>query len=203
MKELLYWVVGWITRIHHYILRLNDAFEYNFTDKELHFLIIGILGMGFIFAIYPVFKWLANRNHIMTITFIYAFTLIIVITFAIEIGQKVTNSGNMEFADIMMGVMGFVLMYTVFATVRQIWKAICKLIRGSQTPERRTHRASKLYEDEDEYEDADEDEDEVDFVEIDLSDCEDGSAERTELKDVDELARLERLIELEALEDED
>lgn len=149
MKELLYWIVGWITRIHHYILRLNDAFEYHFSDKELHFLIIGILGMGFIFAIYPVFKWLADRNHIMTITFIYAFTLIIVITFAIEIGQKVTNSGNMEFADIMMGVIGFVLMYTVFATVRQICKAIWRLIRGQKAPERRrAHEEPEVYEEE-------------------------------------------------------
>lgn len=129
MKELLYWIVGWITRIHNYILRLNDAYEYNFTDKELHFLVIGILGMAFIFAIYPVFKRLADRGHIMTITFIYAFTLIIVITFAIEIGQKVTNTGNMEFADIVMGVFGFVLMYTVFAVVRQICKAIAELCR--------------------------------------------------------------------------
>lgn len=129
MKELLYWVVGWITRIHNYILRLNDAYEYNFTDKELHFFVIGILGMGLIFAIYPFFKWLADRDHIMTITFIYAFTLIIVITFAIEIGQKVTNTGNMEFADIVMGVFGFVLMYSVFAVIRQICKAIAELCR--------------------------------------------------------------------------
>lgn len=129
MKELLYGIIGWITQIHNYILRLNDAYEYNFTDKELHFLVIGILGMVLIFAIYPVFKWLADRDHIMTITFIYAFTLIIVITFAIEIGQKVTHTGNMEFADIVMGVFGFVLMYAVFAVIRQICKAIADLIR--------------------------------------------------------------------------
>lgn len=129
MKELLYGIIGWITQIHNYILRLNDAYEYNFTDKELHFLVIGILGMALIFAIYPVFKWLADRDHIMTITFIYAFTLIIVITFAIEIGQKVTHTGNMEFADIVMGVFGFVLMYAVFAVIRQICKAIADLIR--------------------------------------------------------------------------
>ena len=127
MKELLYWIVGWITRIHNYILRWNDAYEYNFSDKELHFLVIGVLGMALIFAIYPVFRWLANRNHIMTITFIYVFTLIIVITFAIEIGQKVTHTGNMEFADIMVGVLGFMLMYVIFAVIRQICKAIHRL----------------------------------------------------------------------------
>lgn len=124
MKELLYWIVGWITKIHNYILHLNDAYEYNFTDKELHFLVVGFLGMGFIFVVYPVFKWLANRNHIMTIVWIYVFTLIIVITFAIEIGQKVTNSGNMEFDDIMTGVLGFIAMFFVFAVGREIYKVI-------------------------------------------------------------------------------
>lgn len=132
MKALLYWIVGWITRIHNYILRLNDAYEYNFTDKELHFLVIGVLGMALILAVYPVFKWLANREHIMTITFIYVFTLIIVITFAIEIGQKVTNTGNMEFADIMTGVLGFMMMYFIFAVVRKICKAIHRTLEKSK-----------------------------------------------------------------------
>ena len=44
MKELLYWIVEWIAKIHSHILRLNDAYEYNFTDKELHFLVIGMMG---------------------------------------------------------------------------------------------------------------------------------------------------------------
>ena len=104
MKELLYWIVEWIAKIHSHILRLNDAYEYNFTDKELHFLVIGMMGMGFIFVVYPVFKWLAKHEHVMVIAWIYVLTLIIVITFAIEIGQKVTGTGNMEFADIVMGV---------------------------------------------------------------------------------------------------
>ena len=51
MKELLYWIVEWIAKIHSHILRLNDAYEYNFTDKELHFLVIGMMGMGFIFVV--------------------------------------------------------------------------------------------------------------------------------------------------------
>lgn len=132
MKALLYWIVGWITKIHNYILRLNDAFEYDFSDKELHFLVIGMLGMVLIFMVYPVFRWLADRNHILTIAFIYVFTLIIVLTFAIEIGQKVTGSGSMEFADIMTGVLGFLLMYAVFALVRRICRSAGRL-RHRQT----------------------------------------------------------------------
>jgi len=132
MKEMLYWVVGWITKIHNYILHLNDAFEYNFTDKELHFLVVGVLGMGLVFGIYPIFRWLVQRNHVLTLTWIYVFTLIIVLTFAIEIGQKITHSGNMEFADIMTGVLGFVLMFFVFATIREVCRMILRLFSEKQ-----------------------------------------------------------------------
>ena len=114
MKELLYKIVGIVAKIHNYILSLNDAYEYNFSDKQLHFLVIGIMGLGLIFAIYPVFKWLAKHNHVMVIAWIYVFTLIVVITFAIEIGQKITHTGQMEFADIMFGLVGFLAMFFIY-----------------------------------------------------------------------------------------
>lgn len=135
MKELLYKIVEYIAKIHNYILRLNDSYEYNFTDKELHFLVIGLMGMGLIFVIYPLFKWLAKRNHVMVIAWIYVFTLIIVITFAIEIGQKVTNTGNMEFADIVTGVFGFVVMFFIFSMIREVYKLIRALGRGDKDDE--------------------------------------------------------------------
>ena len=113
-----------IAKIHNYILHLNDKFEYNFSDKDLHFLVIGLLGMAMIFVVYPVFKWLASKKHIMVIAWIYVFTLILVITFAIEIGQKISNTGSMELADIVLGVMGFIVMFAVFAAVRGIYHAV-------------------------------------------------------------------------------
>lgn len=84
---------------------------------------------------YPVFKWLAKHDHVMVIAWIYVLTLIIVITFAIEIGQKVTGTGNMEFADIVMGVFGFIVMFLVFSVVRGIYKLIRNLIRGDRKDE--------------------------------------------------------------------
>lgn len=132
LKELLYIVVKGIARIHDYIMRLNDSYEYDFSDKELHFLIIGFLGMGMIFVVYPVFKWLAKRNHIMTISWIYVVTLIVVITFAIEIGQKVTGTGAMEFADIMFGVLGFIVFYIIFAAIREIFHLIKGWIKANK-----------------------------------------------------------------------
>ena len=85
--------------------------------------------MAFIFIVYPVFKWLAKHNHVMVIAWIYVFTLILVITFAIEIGQKVTNTGAMEFADIVFGVVGFVVMFFIFSIVREIYHLIYRLVK--------------------------------------------------------------------------
>jgi hypothetical protein len=132
MKSFLYGIVEWIARIHTYLLGLNDACEYNFTDKQLHFLVIGVLGMMMIFVVHPIFKWLAANNHVMVISWIYVFTLILVITFAIEIGQKVTGTGVMEFADIVFGVVGFMAMFLVFALIRGIFHGICELIRRNE-----------------------------------------------------------------------
>ena len=129
MTKRLYWCVGIITRLHNEIMRLNDAFEMNFTDKDLHFLVIGLLGMAMIFVVYPLFKYLAKHNHEMVIAWIYVFTVIIVITFAIEIGQKITGTGNMEFADIMFGLVGFIVMFLIFSLVRALFHLIQRLIR--------------------------------------------------------------------------
>lgn len=117
------------------MLKLNDAYEYNFSDKELHFLIIGALGMGMIFVVHPLFKWLAKNNHIMVISWIYVFTLIIVITFAIEIGQRVTNTGQMDFADIMFGVLGFLFMFVVFSAVRGIYHVVKRVMERGRDRE--------------------------------------------------------------------
>ena len=129
MKEFLYWAVGIVARIHGQLMQINDSFERSFTDKELHFLVIGLLGMGMIFVIYPIFRALARKGWIMLVTWIYVFTLIVVIVFAIEIGQKITHTGAMEFADIMSGIIGFLAMFLVFSILRGIWNAIGRRLR--------------------------------------------------------------------------
>jgi len=129
MTQFLYWAVGLVAKIHNYLMHLNDTYETSFSDKELHFLVIGLLGMGMIFVIYPLFKFLAKHDHEMVIAWIYVFTVIIVITFAIEIGQKITQTGNMEFADIVYGIVGFLVMFLIFSALRGLYHLIRKLIR--------------------------------------------------------------------------
>lgn len=123
MKEFLYWVVKKISDVHDYILTLNDKYEYRFTDKELHFLVVAIIGMMLVLIVHPIFKWL-SKKHVIVITWIYVFTLMIVLTFAIEIGQKVTNTGNMEFEDIVFGIAGFLVFFSIFLIARGVYHLI-------------------------------------------------------------------------------
>lgn len=132
MREFLYRLMGEVAKVHSHIMKLNDAYEYNFTDKQLHFLVIGALGMALVLVFFPLFTYLVKHNHTLTITWIYVFTLIIVITFAIEIGQRITRTGAMEFADIVFGVVGFLLFFTIFALVRSVIRGIIRLIRGNR-----------------------------------------------------------------------
>lgn len=123
MERLLNYFVVFIARMHAYILTLNDSNEKAFTDKQLHFLVIGILGMALILIIYPLFK-LLSKNHVLVIAFIYVFTLILGMTFAIEIGQMISGEGTMEFGDVVFGVTGFLLMFAIFAVIREVVLAI-------------------------------------------------------------------------------
>ena len=129
LKELLYQAVDWIAMIHDKIIKLNDHFEGTLSDKQLHFLVIGILGLALVFLIHPLFRHLAKTGHVMVITWIYVFTLILVLTFAIEIGQRLTKTGDMEFVDIVSGIGGFIVMFAVFALIRALVSWIVRVVR--------------------------------------------------------------------------
>ncbi len=120
MTEFLYAIVSAVARLHTWLMSWNDSIQNSFTDKQLHFLIIGILGLVFVFIIHPIFQWLAKNDHTIVISFIYVFTLILVITFAIEIGQGITGTGVMEFGDIAYGLIGFIAFFAVFALIRAL-----------------------------------------------------------------------------------
>lgn len=127
MADFLYIIVRMIAVLHDAIMTWNDSCETVLSDKELHFMVIGLLGMGMLFIIYPLFK-LLSENHVLVIAWIYVFTVIIVIVFAIEIGQGLTGTGTMDFDDIVAGVAGFMVMFIAFAVVRAIIRGIGKLV---------------------------------------------------------------------------
>jgi len=135
MRELIYNFITWVSRVHDSILSINDTGGYYLDDKQLHFVVIGALGMGLIFVIYPIFKWLANHGHTMVVTWIYVFTLILVLSFAIEIGQWYSGTGQMDSEDIAYGLSGFLVMFLIFAIVRGIYHGIRSLLKKDSKDE--------------------------------------------------------------------
>ena len=116
MADLLYYLVEKMAGIHDVLMTLNDSYETMLSDKELHFIVIGVLGMALLLVIFPLFKAL-SKHHVLVIAWIYVFTVMVVVTFAIEIGQGITNTGNM-------------VLFIIFAVLRAIVLGIVHLVRG-------------------------------------------------------------------------
>ena len=146
MLKYLRMLVAWMARAHSAILSLNDSFETNFSDKELHFLVIGGIGLMLILLVYPLFKWLANRGRVLAITWIYAITVLVVVTFGIEIGQGVTGTGDMDFGDIVAGMGGFFAVTAVIVALQLLlWtvKAVARLVRREDREPARGRRRAR------------------------------------------------------------
>ena len=116
-ESILYEITMIAAQIHESILHLNDNFELALGDKELHFLVMFALGMALFFAVHFVFKRLAKWS-ITAISFIYVFTVMTVLGFAIEIGQKITGTGEMDFRDIVAGLYGVLLFFAIYTVYR-------------------------------------------------------------------------------------
>lgn len=120
MSKYLHILAAWAARAHDYILSLNDSFEYSFSDKQLHFIVIGAVGLLLLLAVYPLFKYLANRGKVLAIAWVYALTVLLGLTFAIEIGQGVTGSGAMDIRDVAAGLGGFFAVTAAILVLRLI-----------------------------------------------------------------------------------
>lgn len=124
MSRIVYLMVDIITKLHTKLLTLNDNSGLALSDKQLHFIIIGIFGFALCFIVQPLFEWFAKNNGVLFITFAYVFTIIMVITFAIEVGQGLTGNGEMDFYDLFAGVFGFFVFFAIYLIVYIIYKKI-------------------------------------------------------------------------------
>ena len=126
LKKIVDLMIDIIYKTHTYFLSMNDSFEAQLSDKQLHFLIIGLLGIAMLIVIYPLFKWMAKKNLTVLISWFYVFTVLVVITFAIKIGQWYSHTGEMDFNDILAGLVGYFAMSFIFLLV----VAIIELIKS-------------------------------------------------------------------------
>lgn len=127
-ESILYEMTMIVAQVHESILHLNDNFELALGDKELHFLVMFALGMVLFFAVHFVFKRLAKWS-ITAISFIYVFTVMTVLGFAIEIGQKITGTGEMDFRDVVAGLYGVLLFFAIY-TVYRVAVLLIRFVAG-------------------------------------------------------------------------
>lgn len=126
LKKIVDILIDIIYKTHSRILSMNDAYESQLSDKQLHFIVIGLLGIAMLLVIYPLFKWMAKKHLTVLISWFYVFTVLVVITFAIEIGQWYSHTGEMDFNDILAGLVGYFAMSFIFLLV----VAIIELIKS-------------------------------------------------------------------------
>lgn len=125
MVEILKLIASFINDLHDKVLDIVGIAGYTLNDKQLHFIFMAVIGILIFTFTQIVFKKLAKYS-ITAISFIYTFTVMVVIVFLIEIQQKLTNRGNMEFADIVYGLYGFIYVFLIYLLINLIVLAIKK-----------------------------------------------------------------------------
>ena len=128
-ESILYEGTMIVAQIHESLMHLNDNFELYFGDKDMHFIVMAVLGRILFFMVHFVFKRLAKWS-ITAISFIYVFTVMTVLGFAIEIGQKITGTGDMDFRDVVAGLYGVLAFFAVYTVYRLIVLLVRHLMRG-------------------------------------------------------------------------
>jgi hypothetical protein len=115
MKEGITLIVEIINNLHDMFIVLASDLGFTLTDKDLHFWIMGIIGITVFFFVYFVSKILSKLKFgITALAFFYTLTFMVVLVFAIEIQQAITNRGQMEFIDAIVGLWGYIVFFLIY-----------------------------------------------------------------------------------------
>ena len=120
-KKIIVKAVSLVTYMHGKILGINDSNELFLSDKELHFYTVAVFGVILLFCLYPLFKYMVKRNKTMLITWLFVFLFLVGFTLLIEVGQKLTGTGDMDYLDTVAGLMGFIVASAILLIVRELW----------------------------------------------------------------------------------
>lgn len=131
LKEIILMLTELLNNIHDFIqLYVKSYLNLNLNDKDLHFWIMGIIGISAFLFVLVVSKIVSKLPFGITIlSFGYTFTFMVVLVFAIEIQQAITNRGNMEFQDAVVGLWGFIVFFLIFVVIVFFFLIMKRLIK--------------------------------------------------------------------------
>lgn len=124
MGKLLLWIVTLIARFHDRVLALNRAWQTGLTDKQLHFLFVGVFGLLLIALLYFPVRALVRRGKTAALVWLLALPLVLAFCFAVEIGQYKTRTGVLDVRDVAYGMLGFLAFSALWALIRCLVKLI-------------------------------------------------------------------------------
>ncbi|MFD0829316.1 hypothetical protein ACT8ZR_27470 [Neobacillus sp. M.A.Huq-85] len=119
MKETIQLLADIVNNLHDFIqIYVSSSLNLQLTDKDLHFWIMGMIGIVVFLFVLVISKIIVKMPFGITIlSFLYTTTFMFVLVFAIEIQQALTNRGNMEFEDAIVGLLGFFAFFLVFVVI--------------------------------------------------------------------------------------
>ena len=126
-------IITVVTYLHTEILGLNDSYELYLSDKELHFYVVAIFGFILLVVLFPFFNYLVKRKKTLYITWIYVFTFLLAFTLLIEVGQKLSGTGDMDYMDTIAGLVGFLLVSLIVFILRWLFMFIKFLFGGKSS----------------------------------------------------------------------
>ncbi|HBC92651.1 MAG TPA: hypothetical protein DCZ10_07030 [Pelotomaculum sp.] len=135
MEKALLILVNGINYLHDSVVNIFKFLGFGLTDKDLHFWFVGIIGIA-IFVLSDLLFRYVTRWSISVISFIYTCTVLIVVVFGLEIEQKITGRGAMEFADIVSGLWGFIVMLSGLLAIKATLYLTKKLYQKFNSKER-------------------------------------------------------------------
>jgi hypothetical protein len=127
VKEGIKLLAELVNNLHDVLIMIiNDIFGWGLTDKDMHFWLMGFIGIIVFLCIYLLSKWVSKLPFGITLlAFFYTLTFMLVLVFAIEIQQAITNRGNMEFFDAVIGLWGVIAFFLVYIGIVLLF-LLCK-----------------------------------------------------------------------------
>ena len=128
MLDVLKAAVSVINRLHDILLLVVGKLGLRFNDKQLHFWVLGLIGIVLFVAVDVAFRRISKWS-VSALSFIYTLTVLVVIALSMEIQQQITRRGALDFNDIIAGIWGFIVLLGLYVLVRIAIRVGSKLYR--------------------------------------------------------------------------
>lgn len=119
MIEVLKSLAAILNELHCLLGMLTGKLGLTLNDKQLHFWVFGFCGLGLFLATDMVFKRIAKWS-ISALSFVYALTLVTILALSVEIQQRLTQQGAMQFSDILAGLWGFLALLGLYGLANSL-----------------------------------------------------------------------------------